>query len=892
MSERLARIVAAVVPDGTSAVQVGLVAPGGYGSSEALATIADRLSAHGVPPLSMVGRRLERAHPFGALAGCIGVAAAGAPVDGASAGRPMADDPATERRCRDLLLDRLDRERAPLLVDDGQWLDDATLRVVVGVAERAEDRGVTVIAAHRPAPGLPALAALDAALSRRRPLVRLEPLDPEDVAERSARVLGRAVDPAFVETLHDQTAGVPALVDLLAPAWGSAETSVAGTARPTVPPEVVEAVRIEVDQLPPVGRTVLTALSTGAELDDQLLSRVTGVAPSELGEAVGMLESAGLLVHRGDGLVPMVATAVSQLTPVADRRRFHASLAGALTERGAPPTEAAEHLAAAGARGRGAAEIYIAAGEMSLVDAPELARAWFDRAASAGAAQATAAARAEATALDGDSDLALRMADSATSDPSTPQRERALAVTAALLPARGFWRRSADTYRELDAGCAPDDDHRPPDPSCPPASVAPRLLALIGSVVAGAVPRGESDEPIAKRLQSMLGPAPRAASLELEALALVARGLVTSLDADPSGVESFFLEAAELLESAHGRLLLPDTPHAMGATVALALCEPGTAEHLLTRALERDVGGRALRLRHRLLLGWVALRSGRWSAAQTALDEVRSQQLAPRERLLRDAIDAGLARRAGDLPRLAESWRRAEGLLLRHSPDLLALDAVGELTITASRLGHWDRVSAKARDLGDVLRALGEPPMWLLPLRWAGLQAALASDDHEAVSRRAAEIEAIAPVHRRLGALVEAARAWVTVLNGTVEPSDVAAASGGLQALGLTWEASRLTGQAAIRSSNPSVTRALLEQARDLRSTLPTADSGQEPSAASVLSEREQVVAQFVVDGLTYKEIGAQLYISPKTVEHHVAKIRQKLGTTTRAEMLASLRTL
>jgi DNA-binding NarL/FixJ family response regulator len=390
----------------------------------------------------------------------------------------------------------------------------------------------------------------------------------------------------------------------------------------------------------------------------------------------------------------------------------------------------------------------------------------------------------------------------------------------------------------------------------------------------------------------MLGPAPRAASLELEALALVARGLVASLDADPRGVESFFLEAAELLESAQGRLLLPDTPHAMGATVALVLCEPGTAEHLLTRALARDVGGRALRLRHRLLLGWVALRSGRWSAAQAALEEARSQQLAPRERLLRDAIDAGLARRAGDLARLAEAWRRAEGMLLRHSPDLLALDAVGELTITASRLGHWDRVSAKARDLGDVLRALGQPPMWLLPLRWAGLQAALASDDHEAVSRRAAEIEAIAPVHRRLGALGEAARAWVAVLNGRVEPSDVAAASGGLKALGLTWEASRLTGQAAIRSSNPSVTRALLEQARDLRSTLPTADSGQEPSAASVLSEREQVVAQFVVDGLTYKEIGAQLYISPKTVEHHVAKIRQKLGTTTRAEMLASLRTL
>ena len=57
-----------------------------------------------------------------------------------------------------------------------------------------------------------------------------------------------------------------------------------------------------------------------------------------------------------------------------------------------------------------------------------------------------------------------------------------------------------------------------------------------------------------------------------------------------------------------------------------------------------------------------------------------------------------------------------------------------------------------------------------------------------------------------------------------------------------------------------------------------------------MLSEREQMVAQYIVDGLTHKEIGAQLYISPKTVEHHVAKIRQKLGASTRAEMLAALR--
>jgi len=224
-------------------------------------------------------------------------------------------------------------------------------------------------------------------------------------------------------------------------------------------------------------------------------------------------------------------------------------------------------------------------------------------------------------------------------------------------------------------------------------------------------------------------------------------------------------------------------------------------------------------------------------------------------------------------------------VLLRHPADLLSLDPIGELTIAASRLGLWDRVGAKARELGDVMRALGEPPLWVLPLRWIGLQVALASDDREAAVRRAAEVEAVTPVNPRLRGLADAARAWVAILGGTVEPARVATVSRGLQALGLTWEASRLTGQAAIRSADPSVTRSLLEQARDLKAALPSAEADESPSTASVLSEREQMVSQYIVDGLTYKEIGAQLYISPKTVEHHVAKIRQKLGATTRAEM-------
>jgi DNA-binding CsgD family transcriptional regulator len=56
------------------------------------------------------------------------------------------------------------------------------------------------------------------------------------------------------------------------------------------------------------------------------------------------------------------------------------------------------------------------------------------------------------------------------------------------------------------------------------------------------------------------------------------------------------------------------------------------------------------------------------------------------------------------------------------------------------------------------------------------------------------------------------------------------------------------------------------------------------------LSEREREVARRVLEGRTHREIGAQLYISAKTVEHHVARVRQKLGATTRAELLAAIR--
>ncbi len=882
LPSRVARVATLAVPDGGGAAQLGVVASGTGGAAAVVDAVVDRLRTRDVPVLRVTGRRLEGDDAFGAIRELT----------------PDAGDGADERTRRDAVVERLAAEGAALVVDDAQWLDPESLRVVVGVAERAAQRGLSVIVAHRPVPGHAQLAALDAVLGRSQLLVALGPLDESEVGELSAIVLDSAVDDRLVEAVHDQSQGMPELVELLLAAWAESGAVSGGrlTAPPPAPgPSLVAALRARVDELVPATRTVLEALSAGADLDDHLLSATTDIPPDHLGDAIDDLHAAGLLVPGTGDVVPLVAAAADEMTPVADRRRFHSRLAAALAERRAPATRTGEHLAAAGAQGVDVAAAYAAAGDATLTEAPELALGWYDRAIAAGTpATEIAARRAEAAALNGDAVTALRLADEVIAEPASVERERALAVVAALLPGRGFWRRSSAAYAELGSQVrtrATVDGPRERNAGAWP------LLASIGAITTGGPLPGSDEKPDDDEASSgHAGPSTPGGDsavpgLEIEALRLTRDALVASAGSDGSSPLPTFLEAAELLESAHTSLVLPTTPHAIGATVSLALSELSAAEHLLIRARDHDVGGATLQHHHRLGLGWVAVRSGRWAAAQQALDDVGSAVLAPREVLTAAAIEAGLARRAGDLARLGNAWNRAEGVLLRHPADLFSLEVVGELAIGASRLGLWDRVAPKARELGDVVRSLGEPPLWLLPLRWIGLQVALATDDHEAAVRRAAEVEATKPVHPRLGALADAARTWVAILGGTADPDGVAAAAKGLSGLGLTWEASRLTGQAAIRSSDPSVTRALLEQARDLKAALPASDPAEAASAASVLSEREQMVAQYIVDGLTHKEIGAQLYISPKTVEHHVAKIRQKLGASTRAEMLAALRT-
>lgn len=60
---------------------------------------------------------------------------------------------------------------------------------------------------------------------------------------------------------------------------------------------------------------------------------------------------------------------------------------------------------------------------------------------------------------------------------------------------------------------------------------------------------------------------------------------------------------------------------------------------------------------------------------------------------------------------------------------------------------------------------------------------------------------------------------------------------------------------------------------------------------AAALTRRETEIARWVMQGLTSRQIATKLYLSPRTVEHHIANIRAKVGVTSRAGIATALLT-
>lgn len=60
------------------------------------------------------------------------------------------------------------------------------------------------------------------------------------------------------------------------------------------------------------------------------------------------------------------------------------------------------------------------------------------------------------------------------------------------------------------------------------------------------------------------------------------------------------------------------------------------------------------------------------------------------------------------------------------------------------------------------------------------------------------------------------------------------------------------------------------------------------PQRDAALTSQETRVALFVARGMTNREITAALFLSPKTVEHHVTSVLRKRGLRSRVELAAA----
>ncbi|MFD2399743.1 response regulator transcription factor [Prauserella oleivorans] len=51
------------------------------------------------------------------------------------------------------------------------------------------------------------------------------------------------------------------------------------------------------------------------------------------------------------------------------------------------------------------------------------------------------------------------------------------------------------------------------------------------------------------------------------------------------------------------------------------------------------------------------------------------------------------------------------------------------------------------------------------------------------------------------------------------------------------------------------------------------------------LTPQEEAVSQLVARGLSNREVAAEMFLSPKTVQYHLTRIYSKLGIRSRAEL-------
>ena len=803
------------------------------------------------------------------------------------------------------LLSMLAEER-PLLVvvDDVHWLDPASREAVLFVAQRVGAEGVGVLLAARDSDGGPIEAPAGLARLRLAPLARDDALALLRDGERSG---GAAVADDVAEELLRASAGNPLALRELPRALTSAQRS--GEAPLGGPPasgsRVQAAFERQLAELPAQTRGALCLIAAGSgcppEAVAEALARI-GVGEQALARA----REAGLLVERGGRLDfrhPLLTAAAYHAAPSAERCAAHVALAAAVGD----VHHRAWQLsgAALGADPAAAAALREAGEQARLRGAHGEAARAFGRAAElteeAGARAALELESARDHAVAGHGELALELAARAGSESRDALvREGAEHLRAHLLMRGGDPLEAVGALKALAARAVDEGDRA--------RSARYLLEASFAHMFRGEMAALSDLAAQAREVAAPESPELAMAAAVAEGEALIALGLSTEGEA--------LLTAAEPL--LHGFDPLSDLAELVGMAAMASLWTErfDRAERIVTRmvGVARDaaaVGRLPFPLGVRSQLHW---RRGRWAAAYADAEEAVRLSGETGQAGTRALTLATLTRAEAGIGRLEQARAHGqEGVALSEvaagaATVLHSLAAAGFAELTAGRAEAAAALLTRAEAIDRGL-PLGEPAVTMY-----------AGDLVEALVRVGRREEAERALARLQEGAARTAGAWSNAV--AARGRLLLAEEGELDALGeeaLRWHAqvdmpferartelvlgerlrrARRRADARERLGNALAALERLgaepwaQRARtELRATGGPAQAAGAREAAPVeeLTPHELQVALLVAEGRTNREVGAALFLSAKTIEHHLSAIYRKLGLRSRTQLAALL---
>jgi DNA-binding CsgD family transcriptional regulator len=783
-------------------------------------------------------------------------------------------------------------EHAPVLcvVDDAHWLDDASSESLVFAARRLKAEAIAILFAARDtevrrfdAPGLDEqwLSGLD--------------------ADAAGGLLDRMTDvplsPEARERLIGGTGGNPLALIELSSTLSQAELSgLEPLAEPLpVGSRIESAFLSRVRRLPEATQTILLV----AAAEDTGDAATVLAAAERLGvelNALDAAERAGLVQIRGPQLDfrhPLIRSAVYQSTTLSQRLAVHEALASVLVGE-ANLDRRAWHRA-------------IASVEPDMSVAQELEQA-ARRARRRSGFVAASLAFERAAALSPDESDQLRLLTGAVEGAwfsgrlvralALSERARPLAPDAAARAEIDCWR----GLIELNAGVPADAGELLLAAAADMATIEPRrALYILGlaSVAAGYSGRGATVGGIAERASSL-----DADDAVGHFLTRFVRGMGGYFSGDFASAADEFRGALELADAAdadasaayRGILLL-----AGGA--ALFLGDDGAAERLNQRLAfrAREAGHLPLLTQALPRLALAEMGSGLWSAAAAGLsDGIALARAGAQHQVVAHMLSvlALLAGLRGDEDECrsyaAESKELASARRLAH----VALTA--EWALLALELGH-----GRASEALACAREITELPIRL----WAAsdrVEAAIRADEPELAAAWLGELEAWSAAAAQpwaeaaslrcrgflAGESEEADDLFTSALAICEEPTRPFECARTELAFGEFLRRTRRRREArehlkaALQGFESLGAVAWAERARiELRASGQTARR-REPSTRDDLTAQERQIARLVAEGLSNRDVAAQLFLSPRTIDFHLRNVFRKLGISSRMQLV------